>query len=154
MPETHSNNDDDINVIYQDDEHSYRSSEPAIEIPDSSLLCSSVRYVLIVLLAIFIRHMILVANYMQIMDSLKYYRLNNIFLPFFTFEVIDFTFFRPFIQRFNYLNILHLFNLGLSTESVSNFIIVAQIMLQVMQDVMVYFFTFICFGGIIDLISS
>ncbi|KAK4874074.1 hypothetical protein RN001_013434 [Aquatica leii] len=41
VPETHSNNDDDINVIYQDDEHSYRSSEPAIEIPDSSLLCSS-----------------------------------------------------------------------------------------------------------------
>ncbi|KAF5270714.1 hypothetical protein FQA39_LY01452 [Lamprigera yunnana] len=145
-------NDPTLNVIYGNNIPSRHSQTSDIsEIKSAAIV---IRQVVLIFLAILTRHIYLIANYTQKIELLIQYKLNYIFLPFFTFEVLDFAFYKQFLQQSYYFNVLYLLNIGLSAETMSKIIFLVGILLYLIQDFMVYTFMFISFGKIIDLLAD
>ncbi|KAF2883325.1 hypothetical protein ILUMI_22827 [Ignelater luminosus] len=109
----------------------------------------------IIFLALVVRYIFLISEqYAQIVetDILINYNMNKIFIPFFIFEVTEFVFFRPFIPQSGVLNMLFMLNMSLHTEYIHKIITGFRVIVRVVRDLMVYFFTFVCFDQILNFV--
>ncbi|KAB0793077.1 hypothetical protein PPYR_12697 [Photinus pyralis] len=111
---------------------------------------NNVRELVLILLGLLTRLVYLISQQFVTFEALQQYSLNNIFVPYFLFEVSEYTFFKPFLPPFPYEGLLGMLNLGISREYIEKLLIVVKIFTRMVQDLTIYLFTFVCFDQVLD----
>lgn len=83
-------------------------------------------------------------------SSFANFHLNKVFIPLIAFEIIEFLFFEPPILKFGSLTTLLLTRINAQHTQTAIFVI--STIIRLVEDVVIYFVTFVCFQFIISII--
>lgn len=110
-----------------------------------------VRKYLVIILAVMVRCLLLVCEtYAQniFRTNITDLHLNNIFIPFLAYEVVEFAYFRLPVQKNNFLtSILYL---RFKAAAVDRVIVIFDVVSKLSQDLLLYFFAFVVCSYLID----
>lgn len=148
---THNNferDTDDIQNTFANSQQHYK--QPAIETVDLASRYR-VRKYLVIILAVIVRFLLIGCEaYAQhfFRTNFSDLHLNNIFVPFLTYELIEFMYFRLPVQKNSFLtSILYL---RFKPAVVDRVIVVYDVVSKLSQDLLLYFFAFVVCSYLID----
>jgi len=154
-PEVQQRSSSDLRTLYQNPSIEDVDSMPEVEFINFNEKNLIFRKWVVIILALITRYFYLITEqYAQITHDniLDTHHLNKIFLPFVIYQITEYIFFRPCIPQSGLLNMLFMLNLGLRAEHTQKLITIFRIIFQIAQNLMIYFFAFICFDQIIAFI--
>lgn len=137
---------DDIKTIYV-------NPEPSMVTLTDREIKESTRNCLIILLSLLMRCFMLVCEEYSLYffrASFSTLHLNKVFFPLLGYEMLEFILFKPPVQTNNLL--LRFIMLKFHPRHVHNVTLFFGTISRISQDIMVYFFTFVCFESVICLI--
>lgn len=141
-------NTDDITTTFANSQQN--SKQSATEITDLASRYR-VRKYLVIVLAVIVRLLLIVCE----MYSQYFFRtnfadlhMNNIFIPFLAYEVVEFVYFRLPVQKNSF--VMSILYLRFKPTVVDRLIVVFDVVSKLSQDLLLYFFAFVVSSYLID----